>query len=356
MVCDGRVDLTSAQVGDLVDDTTSWAKVSAVDLDRFSYQHLQNPWTVEERLEWLAKDQETAGAFQPQPYQQLAKVYGEMGHDADRRRVLLEKEKLTTAAENARIQDALAETTADIIEAKRLAKLPTLQSSDHEILENERRYLRQLKNRTLQLRKARNLNTLWRGFLSLTIGYGYSPLRVLAWAAGLIVAAVTEDCRVERRTMVAARTDDGQELRAVNEVYVGHRSHQSARYRIELPDGGSERHSSSGVLAGTGTGATGWLRSAWEERASSLRLPAPASPDLCWFVREAWPSIATGSELTEGLVVDGDRLTLHVESDELVCFGDGIESDALRLTWGQRVSIAPADQTLNLVVAPAAFE
>ncbi len=175
-------------------------------------------------------------------------------------------------------------------------------------------------------------------------------------AAGLIVAAVTEDCRVERRTMVAARTDDGQELRAVNEVYVGHRSHQSARYRIELPDGGSERHSSSGVLAGTGTGATGWLRSAWEERASSLRLPAPASPDLCWFVREAWPSIATGSELTEGLVVDGDRLTLHVESDELVCFGDGIESDALRLTWGQRVSIAPADQTLNLVVAPAAFE
>ncbi len=188
VVCDGRVDLTSAQVGDLVDDTTSWAKVSAVDLDRFSYQHLQNPWTVEERLEWLAKDQETAGAFQPQPYQQLAKVYGEMGHDADRRRVLLEKEKLTTAAENARIQDALAETTADIIEAKRLAKLPTLQSSDHEILENERRYLRQLKNRTLQLRKARNLNTLWRGFLSLTIGYGYSPLRVLAWAAGLIVA------------------------------------------------------------------------------------------------------------------------------------------------------------------------
>ena len=102
--------------------------------------------------------------------------------------------------------------------------------------------------------------------------------------------------------------------------------------------------------AGTGTGATGWLRSAWKERSSPLVLPAPEDPGLCFFVREAWPSPATGTALTEGFVPAGSALTLHAESDELVSFGDGIEEDALQLSWGQTLTIAPADRTLNLVV------
>jgi hypothetical protein len=72
---------------------------------------------------------------------------------------------------------------------------------------------------------------------------------------------------------------------------------------------------------------------------------------LCWFVREAWPSIATGTALTEGLVGAGSTLKLHGESDELVCFGYGIESDALRITWCQTLSIATANHALQLVVA-----
>lgn len=166
----------------------------------------------------------------------------------------------------------------------------------------------------------------------------------LAWSDG------SSEGRCERRTMVTARTDDGQELHALNEVYVGHRSHQSARYRIELSDGTVERQSSSGVLIGTGTGATGWLRSVWQERRSDLDLPAPTQGRLCWFVREAWPSIATGTSRTEGALEPGVPLTLHAESDELVCFGDGIESDALRLTWGQALTVTAATRTLNLVV------
>ncbi|MCP3856211.1 MAG: hypothetical protein GY698_15965, partial [Actinomycetia bacterium] len=145
--------------------------------------------------------------------------------------------------------------------------------------------------------------------------------------------------------------DDGQELHALNEIYVGHRSHQSARYRIAVPDGPTERQSSSGILAGTGTGATGWLRSVWQERGSGLHLPLPSDPRLCWFVREAWPSAATGTTLTEGSIHAGAALTLYAESDELVCFGDGIEADALRLTWGQALTITTAKTTLDLVIA-----
>jgi hypothetical protein len=153
---------------------------------------------------------------------------------------------------------------------------------------------------------------------------------------------------VEERTMVAARTDDGQKLLALNEIYVGNRTHQSARYRLASPEGLEERQSSSGLLIGTGTGSTGWCRSAWQERRSLLRLPTPSEPALCWFVREAWPSPATGTSCTEGLLTAADHLSITAEAD-LVIFGDGIESDTLTITWGQRLEVAVADTHLHLV-------
>jgi NAD kinase len=148
--------------------------------------------------------------------------------------------------------------------------------------------------------------------------------------------------------MVQATLDDGQTLRALNEIFVGHPSHQSARYRLTMTDGQTERHSSSGVIVGTGTGSTGWCRSVWRERASTLRLPAPQQPELCWFARETWPSPATGTAMTEGLITGTEQLTLTAESD-LVLFGDGIESDRINLSWGQSVRVAIADLRLHLL-------
>jgi NAD kinase len=169
-------------------------------------------------------------------------------------------------------------------------------------------------------------------------------------SAGALLAAVASDPRapMQSRVMVEATLDDGQTLRALNEIYVGHPSHQSARYRLTGTDGVSERQSSSGILIGTGTGSTGWCRSVALERHSPLTLPAPEDPRLCWFVREAWPSPATGTSLTEGLLRDGEELVITAESD-LVIFGDGIESDAIALTWGQNVSLRVSPQRLNLM-------
>jgi hypothetical protein len=165
-----------------------------------------------------------------------------------------------------------------------------------------------------------------------------------------VAVSVDVDAHVEARAMVLARTDDGQELRALNEVYVGDAGHQSARYRIDLGGGATERQSSSGLLVGTGTGSTGWCRSAWLERRSALPLPAPTDPVLSWFVREAWPSPVTGTEHTEGLLEPDEVLGLVAESDRLVVFGDGIETDAVLLTWGQRLTIGLAERRLHLVV------
>ncbi|NMN97338.1 hypothetical protein [Antrihabitans stalactiti] len=155
--------------------------------------------------------------------------------------------------------------------------------------------------------------------------------------------------QIQSRTMVHAELDDGQTLSALNEIYVGHPSHQSARYRIATHDGAVERHSSSGVLIGSGTGATGWCRSVWRERASEMVLPKPNKQQLCWFVREAWPSPATGTDHTEGLLEGRQQLSIIAESD-LVVFGDGIESDSLSLSWGQQVMITVSPRRLRLLV------
>ena len=87
---------------------------------------------------------------------------------------------------------------------------------------------------------------------------------------GLLRPVVDGSAVVDALTMVEAVVDDGRSLLALNEVYVGHPSHQSARYRLVV-DAREERQSSSGVLVGTGTGATGWCRSVWQATGSAWR-------------------------------------------------------------------------------------
>jgi hypothetical protein len=169
-----------------------------------------------------------------------------------------------------------------------------------------------------------------------------------AEAAGLLRRAVLPDPSCDRLSMVTAAADDGQTLTALNEVFVGHPTHQSARYAL-VCSGGTEHQSSSGVLVGTGTGATGWLASVARERAAAPGMPGPADAALCWFVREAWPSRATGTSLTSGRLEAGEKLALVAETDGLVVFGDGIEADALTLRWGQRVEVRVADRALRLI-------
>ena len=162
----------------------------------------------------------------------------------------------------------------------------------------------------------------------------------------------TTACRLDTPTSLhfgpQHRRVEGQELRGLNELYLGHPSHQSARYQLTTAMGQSERQSSSGVLVGTGTGATGWCRSVALERRSEMVPPAPTQAGLCWYAREAWPSPATGTSHTEGTIGPGQAIAITAESD-LVAFADGIETDAPHLSWGQRVVFSVAPGCLRLL-------
>jgi hypothetical protein len=45
----------------------------------------------------------------------------------------------------------------------------------------------------------------------------------------------------------------------------------------------------------------------------------------------------------------GQSVGLVAESDRLVAFGDGIESDAVPVSWGQRITITQSQTTLRLL-------
>lgn len=175
-----------------------------------------------------------------------------------------------------------------------------------------------------------------------------------AQAIGDVLALVLKGrARFETRTMVQAQLDDGQKLCALNEIFVGHRTHQSARYRIALETQAdqAERQSSSGLIVATGTGATGWALSIQRARACAIELPKPEDRKLAFFVREAFPSVATSVSMTEGILEGEHTLSIISEMGEGgAIFGDGLEDDRIAFGWGACVTLGLASGGLRLVI------
>lgn len=166
----------------------------------------------------------------------------------------------------------------------------------------------------------------------------------------LLVPTTQAAVKVQARTMVEVCLDDGQRLCALNELFVGQRGHQSARYELAFGEQ-SVQHSSSGIIVATGTGATGWARSIQLERRHALELPKPEEARLAFFVREAFPSLSTSTDLTQGTVSAAESLQVVSRMEEGVIFGDGIEADHLRFDWGIRATLKVAEKRLHLVEA-----
>lgn len=173
------------------------------------------------------------------------------------------------------------------------------------------------------------------------------------------VATVLRDVAAGRRparsvTMAQAVLSDGQTLRAVNDLFIGPRSHSSAQYDIQLGDR-HECQSSSGVIVSTGLGSTAWLKSvvtgsigiahAVNGAANAAYQPQPWDSDgLVFAVREPFPSRSSAAALVYGTVSAQCPLRLRSRMPENgVIFSDGMEADYLRFTAGMeaRITVAP---------------
>jgi hypothetical protein len=163
-------------------------------------------------------------------------------------------------------------------------------------------------------------------------------------------------------TMAQASLNNGQILRAVNDLFIGPKSHTSARYRIRSGTT-EENHSSSGVIVSTGLGSTGWLRSILagaEGIASAVSGEKPQRIDgsfdwsadqLCFSVREPWPSKNSGATITFGKITSSTPLIIMSQMPENgVIFSDGMEEDFLHFNSGTEAMIALSQSKGLLVV------
>jgi NAD kinase len=163
-------------------------------------------------------------------------------------------------------------------------------------------------------------------------------------------------------TMAEARLNTGETLCAVNDLFIGPRSHTSARYSIQIGDR-TENHSSSGIIVSTGLGSTGWMRSVLAG-AAGIASAISGQPvegldnrsfewnsDYLYFsVREPWPSTTSSADITFGRITPSSPLVLVSRMAENgVIFSDGFESDFLQFNSGTEATVTLADRKGHIV-------
>jgi len=170
-------------------------------------------------------------------------------------------------------------------------------------------------------------------------------------------------------TMAKASFNDGQRLYALNDLFVGQRTHVSARYALSHR-GRRERQSSSGIIVSTGAGSTGWFRSvitgasaileafagAKEARAARERYRFPwDAPYLCYSVREPFVSRTSSAEMVFGRLEGGEELEVVSQMPHGgAVFSDGVEEDYVEFNSGAIVRIGLAEKSLRLIRNPGA--
>jgi NAD kinase len=191
---------------------------------------------------------------------------------------------------------------------------------------------------------------------------------LLPFLPGGVAAAVNrlvyEKAVIRAVTMAEAKLTDGQSLLAFNDLFIGPKTHVSARYRI-VWSGKSEPQSSSGVLVSTGAGSTGWLSSIFNmtRGVAGLAGAAFAVPThlewedlrLVFVVREPFISRHSQAEIVAGMIAPGQDLVLEsLMPSGGVIFSDGTEADFLEFDSGVTAVIRASEQKAHLVMGKAA--
>lgn len=180
----------------------------------------------------------------------------------------------------------------------------------------------------------------------------------------LVIQDVLKNRRqIKEVSMAKATLNDGQQIYAVNDLFIGQKTHVSSRYLITSGNK-HEFQSSSGVIVSTGLGSTGWLKSilvgaskivdgiTQKSNATLNEMSFQWNADYLYFsVREPFPSKLSKAEIVFGTVNHACPLKLLSQMPENgVIFSDGIESDYLQFNSGIEATISVAEKKGHLVI------
>ena len=181
-------------------------------------------------------------------------------------------------------------------------------------------------------------------------------------ATGTVVGSLLAGTPAATRAVTLAEMSlgDGQRLLAFNDLFVGARSHVSARYRLTA-GARSEAQSSSGIVICTGAGSTGWMSSvfnmatgvtAFAGGRGAAGAPFPwEDARLLFAVREPFISRHSSASIVAGWIEEEEEIVI----DSLmpgggVVFSDGVEHDFLEFNAGAVGRVRRARQRARLVV------
>lgn len=143
------LNLSHAEVGVLADEVAAWAPGSVLDGFRYGALGGDAPTSGAERLAWLLKqpEEELGKSFRPQPWRQLQRVLREMGHHEDAKQIGIAFENRLRAIGH--VGQSAPTTPAIVAKTKQHV--------------------------------ARGAHFCF----GLLVGYGFRPLRLLAWMLGV---------------------------------------------------------------------------------------------------------------------------------------------------------------------------
>ncbi|MBU5316367.1 sugar kinase [Clostridium bornimense] len=180
----------------------------------------------------------------------------------------------------------------------------------------------------------------------------------------IIMDLLREQRKFKEITLARADLNDGQSLLAVNDLFIGQKTHVSARYILEYKSQ-CERQSSSGIIVSTGLGSTGWFKSILEGASkivngcvNNTSISVKKDDKFTWnseflyyTVREPYPSKTTQSNMVFGKISKGNSFKIKsLMSENGVIFSDGVENDFLNFNSGSEVTISIADKKGLLVI------
>ncbi len=195
-------------------------------------------------------------------------------------------------------------------------------------------------------------------------------------ARRMVRQALEGRVKVARLSMAAVQLNDGQELLALNDLFIGPKT-PGAAASVLRGGAGREPQSSSGIIVSTGTGSTGWLQSivtgaiavsggvaaqAAKMGMAVAKRPQPpalleyfmdgAAEELYFTVREPFTSRTSRASLVFGKLRAGDFLYVTSQMPGYgVIFSDGVESDFVAFNSGAIAKIGLSQRKAHLIVS-----